>query len=173
MYLGTYLSSAQHFCCLPVSAHSVLTTIVELLYEYFFQPYVSRMTEHMERPASLDIEELVRASKLCEACCSIFASVQPGLWPMHQPSCDSLCRSAEAGCVICTILYEEWQLFQKSSRSYHEVAQSHYFGGISFHYCVGDDVEYLKFMAMPSDTLRSHKGLRPRFILSLIIQNRK
>lgn len=102
-----------------------------------------------EDPASLDIEELVRATKLCDTCHPMFddllasmkRSIYTSVYMSHHPSCDSLRQSVEAGCVICTPLYEIWQSCSSSERHWYLRARSdvsRYPGGrgVSFYYTI-------------------------------------
>lgn len=77
-----------------------------------------------EDPASLDIEELVRATRLCDTCQPIFDDLfaltkrSEDIFTRlrHHPCCDSLRQSVEAGCAICTLIYERWQRYLSSKR---------------------------------------------------------
>lgn len=76
-------------------------------------------------PASLDLEEeLVRETKLCATCRPMFGTISafPTLTMeyavgRHHASCETLRQSVEAGCTICTMLYERWQRYLISSET--------------------------------------------------------
>lgn len=66
--------------------------------------------------ASLEVEELIRATKLCEACRPIFDpslrvpyKIEP-YWTYykHHESVQTLRQSVLAGCRICTLLSKRW-----------------------------------------------------------------
>lgn len=64
--------------------------------------------------SSEQVEELLRATKLCETCRPIFGPdpyEDDGSLLPHHASHETLQQSVDAGCLICTMLYERWRRY--------------------------------------------------------------
>lgn len=93
-----------------------------------------------------EVEELLRATKLCETCGPMFRldpdedDDEPR---RHHTSPEELMQSVNASCLICTMLYERWERYSASPAPTSLILRNKHSGCLAFYFLRRGDKVYL------------------------------